>query len=100
VIKEVIIPNVRLLFWHLADEDYDGQHDAAAISTRSLRSGWIDGWVVMRDKDFDGSYDSCKAFKGQLRSELGLCSGDSTGYSVSGKEPSCNIAPIRRAKPV
>jgi len=85
---EIIQPNTELLFWHLADDNYDGQHDGMAVSIRDLESLWIDGWVVARDKNFDGRYESCKYFKGRLNTELGDCQGTEAEYHVPNKKPS------------
>lgn len=87
-LKEIIIPNTKLVFWHMADDNYDGYHDGVAVSMRKLESGWIDGWIVARDVDFDGRYDSCKFFQGKLHSEHGDCEEDPVGYHVTNRKPS------------
>jgi hypothetical protein len=87
-LKEIVLPNLRLLFWHLADDNYDGHHDAVAASLRNLDTGWIDGWMVANDGDFDGLYDVCKFYQGQFQTELGSCDGDATGFSAPGRRPS------------
>jgi hypothetical protein len=88
ILKEIVYPNTRLLYWHIADDNFDGDHDSAAASTRNLNSGWIDGWMVAQDRNFDGLYDLCKVFRGQFRTELGNCSVDSTGFVAPDREPS------------
>ena len=85
-LREIIIPNIRLLFWHLADENFDRRHDLAATSARNLDNGWIDSWVVTHDADFDGVYESCGVFDRQIRVELGRCEGDATGYRAPGRK--------------
>jgi len=84
--EELIIPNIKLLFWHLADDNSDGNHDGAAVSTRNVESGWIDGWIAARDTDFDGNYDSCKYFQGRFRTDVGQCEGTPSSYRAPNKE--------------
>jgi hypothetical protein len=84
--KEIVIPNLKLLFWHMADDNYDGYPDGIAVSLQNLESGWFDGWMLARDLDFDGHYDFCKSYQGRLHSELGDCEGTSTDYHVPNKE--------------
>ena len=84
-LTEVVIPNTRPVFWHMADDNFDGSHDGIATSMRNLETGWLDGWVVARDSDFDGRYDSCRAFLGTLRSELEVCAESPDGYIVKGR---------------
>lgn len=86
-LKEVVIPKVELLFWHMADDNADGNHDAIAVPLRNVDNGWIDSWIVSRDTDFNGQYDSCKYFEGKLVSELGECAGSPAGYHVANREP-------------
>lgn len=88
MLEEIIFPNTRLLYWHIADDDFDGHHDSAAVSTRNVNTGWIDGWMVAQDRNFDGLYDLCKVFQGQFRTEQGNCSVDSTGFVAPDREPS------------
>jgi len=86
--KETITPNIKLLFWHMADDNFDGYHDGVAASMRNLETGWIDGWIVARDREFYGRYDYCKYFQGKFKSEIGDCEGSPSGYHVPKKKPS------------
>lgn len=93
--KELVLPNMKLLFWHLADDNFDGYHDGTAVSTRNVESGWIDGWIAARDTDFDGNYDSCNYFQGRFRTDVGPCEGTPSSYRVPNKE----LSGIRQIPP-
>ncbi len=87
-LREVVLPNIKLVFWHLVDDNFDDRHDGVAVSMRNVENMWIDGWVVARDSDFDGRYDECKSFQGVIHKELGPCEGAADDYRVANKRPS------------
>jgi hypothetical protein len=84
---EVITRNIRLVFWHIADENFDGQTDLAAVPLITEANGWMEGWLVTRDADFDRSFEECRHYAGLLRADLGACEGTPAGYSVPGRHP-------------
>jgi hypothetical protein len=96
-LKTIVLPNTRLLFWHIADDNFDGYHDASAASTRNRETGWVDGWMVAQDTNFDGIYDVCNVFEGQFQIEPGSCVEDSAGYKAPGREPS-GLSPFPPAR--
>jgi hypothetical protein len=83
---EVITRNIRLVFWHIADENHDGRTDAAAVPLVTVANGWIEGWLVTRDADFDHSFEECRHYTGPLRTDVGPCEGSPAGYTVPGKQ--------------
>jgi len=83
--KEIVLPNTRPVFWHVGDDNFDGEHDAVAASFRNVDTGWMDGWIYARDTDFDGRYEFCMAFEGTLASEMGPCVGSAARYEIPGR---------------
>ncbi len=84
-LREIVLPNSRPVFWHMGDDNFDGEHDAVAASFRNLDNGWMDGWINARDTDFDGRYEFCMAFERTFVAMMGLCEGTADGYEVPGR---------------
>jgi len=84
---EIITRNIRLVFWHVTDDNADDRVDGATIPLVTEANGWIEGWLVTRDADFDGSFEECRHFAGLLATDLGACEGSPDGYSVPGRRP-------------
>lgn len=42
-----VIKNLRQVFWHIADEDFDGEPDAFALMGKE-KAGWWRDWVIVR----------------------------------------------------
>lgn len=85
-VADIISPNVRLIFWHVADDDGDGEADLIAVPLSTVANGWIEGWLVTRDANFDHVFEECRHFAGPLRSDLGACEGTPAAYAVPGYE--------------
>lgn len=87
-LKEIVLPNTRAVFWHMADDDFDGRHDGLAVSMRDVSTGWLNGWVMARDTNFDGRFDACVFYRGRMRSKVGDCDPAARGFGVKGERPS------------
>jgi hypothetical protein len=81
----LVAENMRYVFWHAADDNFDGHVDGLAVSMRNLKTGWIEGWMVAQDKDFDNRYELCNYFQRTLQSKPEKCGGSADGYHVPGK---------------
>lgn len=75
---------LRMGFWHLVDDNYDGDHDGLMARTVNEVSGWTDGWVIVTDSDFDTQYDTCTWTKGGIGGDAQDCVMDEDAYRVPG----------------
>ena len=75
---------LRMAFWHLADDNYDGDHDGLMARTVNEVSGWSDGWVVVTDSNFDTRYDTCTWSKGRIDGDPQDCVLDKEEFRVPG----------------
>jgi len=75
---------LRMAFWHLVDENHDGDHDGLIARTVNEASGWVDGWVIVTDSDFDTQYDTCTWTKGGFDGDTQNCVSDEEGFRVPG----------------
>lgn len=74
-----------MLFWHMSDDNFDGDHDSVVVRTFDSESKKIDGWVIVEDSDYDGEYDSCAWRQGLLDGASGPCIRTDDGFEVAGK---------------
>ncbi|SDP81894.1 hypothetical protein [Desulforhopalus singaporensis] len=81
-----IMANMRLVFWHMVDDNFDGFPDRVIVSLRNIDNGLIDGLMDARDSDFDGNFDFCKSYQGNFSYENGDCIKSENGYKVQGKQ--------------
>lgn len=79
-----IICTTTQIFWHLADNNFDGKDDGLIIRLMNESTGWIDGWMHVYDIDFDGIYDSCNWYLGKLGENPRACTQTKDGFSVPG----------------
>jgi tetratricopeptide (TPR) repeat protein len=82
---ESIRDKLRMGFWHLADDNYDGYHDGLMARTIDNTSGWADGWVMVSDSDFDTDYDTCTWVEGSNDATPEECWKTKSSYEVPGK---------------
>lgn len=76
---------IRMLFWHMADDNFDGDHDSVVVGTFDRESKKLDGWAIVGDSDYDGEYDNCVWRQGQPDGASGLCKKTDAGFEVAGK---------------
>ena len=78
--------NTHQVFWHVADDDFDGRIDAYVVPTRDRHAGWMDGHMLVRSTGFDQEFDFCQYVPlngGAARAE---CKRSAQGLGVPGKE--------------
>ncbi len=75
---------LELAFWHLADDNYDGDHDRILARLQDSDTGWTYGWVIAADTDFDRTYDSCHWTRGELDGPSQPCAQEGNEFSVPG----------------
>lgn len=80
------IANMRMTFWHLVDDNFDGWHDGVVVRMRDLKSRWTDSWLVARDTQFDRTYDTCQWYGEAFGWKGNNCEGSSKSYYVRGKK--------------
>lgn len=80
--------NMRMTFWHLADDNFDGRHDGVVVRMQDTKSQWTDSWLVARDAQFDGAYDTCHWYEEGPGAKPAMnCADSSKGYVVREKRP-------------
>lgn len=78
--------NVKMVFWHLADQNFDGRADAVMVPMRDKKTGWIDSLLAAWDANFDGHYGHCSYFEGLLPGRPHACMTSASRYYAPGKE--------------
>jgi antitoxin component YwqK of YwqJK toxin-antitoxin module len=76
---------IGMLFWHMSDDNFDGDHDGVVVGTYDRESRKLDGWAVLADTDFDGKYESCTWRQKFQNGTSGPCSKTDDGFEVAGK---------------
>ena len=77
--------NTQMLFWHAADDNFDGKADGYAVGTRNDVSGWIDGHIVVQSTRFDGHFDRCHYEPTAQGAPTSACRAMERGYFVPGR---------------
>lgn len=77
--------HTRQVFWHMADDDFDGLVDGFVVPTRDRRSGWIDGQMLVHSSAFDGGFDQCSFVPSAAGTPAAGCRHTGQGYQVPGK---------------
>ena len=77
--------HTRQVFWHMSDDDFDGQVDGFIVPTRDRQSGWIDGQMLVHSSAFDGNYDQCRFVPNAAGTPDARCRRTGQGYGVPGK---------------
>lgn len=80
-----IADHMQLQFAHAADDDFDGRADGFVIGTQELKSGWVDGQVVIRSTRFNDDYDACVYEPGMTGIAPATCRFGAGGYRVPGR---------------
>ena len=86
---------LRMAFWHLADDNFDGLHDGLVARIVDRETGWTSGWVVVTDADFDTHYDTCTWTTGDINNEPRPCEVTGQDYTV----PGMSVAGLRGIPP-
>ena len=81
-----VVSNMRMTFWHMADDNFDGMHDGVVARMRDEISRWTDSWIIARDTHFSEIYDTCQWYEGSFGLKGNSCEGSSKSYYVRGKE--------------
>ena len=74
------------VFWHMADDDFDGSPDAYAVPTRDLRTGWVDGYMLARSSRFDRFLDRCAYVPNAPGEQRPACEYTGEGPGVPGRK--------------
>jgi len=76
---------IGMLFWHMFDDNFDGDHDSVVVGTFDRKSKKVDGWAIVGDSDYDGEYDSCAWRQSLMNGTSGPCEKTDNGFEVAGK---------------
>ena len=88
-----VMKSLRQVFWHMADEDFDGEADAFALMGRE-KSGWWRDWVIVhaRGENLEAGASApapACSFMGGERGRVARCEpakGDRLSFNVPGED--------------
>jgi len=65
--------NSRLVFDHLADDNFDGKIDGVVLEVMDPNRDWIENWMVISSSRFDNMPDTCWYFRDSMKEKTGEC---------------------------
>ncbi len=71
---------LRLVFDHMADDNFDGKIDATIIEAMDSERYWVDRWMVLRCTQFDERVDTCWQFRDSIQVKERGCLRLGKGY--------------------
>lgn len=75
--------NMKLVFAHVADENFDGKPDATVRPAFDAKyKTWVNGWVVLRDSKSSGTLDECWYFREDMAKKEIPCERSDSGFYV------------------
>ena len=86
---------LKMGFWHLADDNFDGLHDGLMARIVDKATGWANGWVVVTDTDFDMVYDTCTWTIGGIGNGPRACLKNGREFTI----PGMSVAGLRTIPP-
>ena len=90
---EYWVRNVRIVYQHWADDDFDGTLDAVVLEAADPDRPWIEGWQVIRSLRSDGVLDDCWFFKDSIGEKKGECERSGQGYKTRSLAPKPAFGP-------
>jgi hypothetical protein len=92
--------SVRMVFYHYADDNFDGLIEGAVVPERdSVRMLFVGWWTVFRSSRGDGTVDQAWSFRSNITDTLGLPSpiaGDFVWWSTFSANPMPAREPFER----
>lgn len=79
---EYWLKNVKIVYQHWADDDFDGTIDAVVLEAYDPDRPWVEGWQFIRSSHFDGALDDCWFFKDRIDEKRGECERSGQGYKT------------------
>ncbi len=80
---DYVLQHMRSIFYHAADDNFDGNADAAVYPYRDAETWiWVRGFFILRSTRFDGKVDQDWAFAGRPEARLGPAPRNAFGYRV------------------
>src|SRR5574341_1046434 len=71
---------LRLVFDHMADDNFDGKIDGTVIEAMDSERYWVDRWMALRSTRFDEKLDTCWQFKDSIQVKERGCLRLGKGY--------------------
>lgn len=70
---KIILFNQPLAFWHVADDNHDGNTDGFAMRAYDVNTGWSFGWMVIKSTKYDNKLDKCMYYSEHDMNDVHTC---------------------------
>jgi hypothetical protein len=68
---EFLVRHMKAVFYHVADDDFDGRADGVVIFSMDPDRNWVNGWGLFRSTKGDGDLDDARRFRFDITKPTG-----------------------------